>query len=67
MINLDVQEYCHRCPFFEAVMTTWPNDVQSSDGRLYSLRPEETVIMCKNADRCRWVVREALKLKGDTP
>lgn len=63
MIKLDVQEYCQRCPFFEAVMTTWPNEVLSSDGRQNPLRPEETVIMCKDAMRCNWVVKEALRIK----
>lgn len=67
MIKLDVQDYCQRCPFFETVTTSWPDDVRNSEGRVVSLRPGETVITCKNADRCYWVVREALRLKESNP
>ena len=42
MIKLDVSDYCHNCPYFDAV-----TKVIYSDGK-----PFETHITCANAPKC---------------
>lgn len=42
MIKLDVSDYCHNCPYFDAV-----SKVIYSDGKLF-----DTHITCANAPKC---------------
>lgn len=49
MIKLDVQEYCHDCPCFEAETDT--EDNYFFDGHLV-VRPGDTIIRCENRNLC---------------
>ena len=42
MIKLDISDYCHNCPYFDAV-----SKVIYSDGKLF-----DTHITCANAPKC---------------
>ena len=63
MIKLDVQEYCHRCPHFEAKVTGGPSSFYSTDGEVVEIIMADTVIRCTRAEKCAWIVEEALRLK----
>lgn len=54
--KLDVQEYCQECPYFDAVMV--PGYCNMATGW-------DTVIRCTRAEKCAWVVEEALRLKEE--
>ena len=59
MIKLDVQEYCHECPFFEAEVKGGATELVSTTGE-HILFPGDTIISCKSADRCHLVVMKAI-------
>ena len=63
MIKLDVQEYCHKCPYFEAKVTGGPSSFYSTDGEVVEIIMADTVIRCTRAEKCAWIVEEALRLK----
>ena len=65
MIKLDVQEYCHKCPYFEAKVTGGPSSYYSKDGEVVEIIMAGTVIRCTRAKKCAWVVEEALRLKEE--
>ena len=65
MIKLDVQEYCHKCPYFEAKVTGGPSSYYSKDGEVVEIIMADTVIRCTRAKKCAWVVEEALRLKEE--
>ena len=65
MIKLDVQEYCHKCPYFEAKVTGGPSSFYSTDGEVVEIIMADTVIRCTRAEKCAWVVEEALRLKEE--
>ena len=65
MIKLDVQDYCHKCPYFEAKVTGGPSSFYSTDGEVVEIIMADTVIRCTRAEKCAWVVEEALRLKEE--
>ena len=65
MIKLDVQDYCHKCPYFEAKVTGGPSSFYSTDGEVAEIIMADTVIRCTRAEKCAWVVEEALRLKEE--
>ena len=65
MIKLDVQEYCHKCPHFEAKVTGGPSSFYSTDGEVVEIIMADTVIRCTRAEKCAWVAEEALRLKEE--
>ena len=65
MIKLDVQEYCHKCPYFDAKVTGGPSSFYSTDGEVVEIIMADTVIRCTRAEKCAWVVEEALRLKEE--
>ena len=65
MIKLDVQDYCHRCSNFEAKVTGGPSSFYSTDGKVVEIIMADTVIKCTRAEKCAWVVEEALRLKEE--
>ena len=65
MIKLDVQEYCHKCPDFEAKVTGGPRSFYGTDGEVVEIIMADTVIRCTRAEKCAWVVEEALRLKEE--
>lgn len=66
MIKLDVQEYCHECPFFEAKVKGGANKLVSTTGE-HILFPGDTTITCKSADRCHWAIMEAIGKMEEEP
>ena len=55
MISLNVEEYCHNCPDFEAYIeiAVYGFDTMKSDSNMeYS-----HIITCKHEDRCRQIKR----------
>ena len=65
MIKLDVQDYCHRCSNFEAKVTGGPIVFYNTDGEVAEIIMADTVIRCTRAEKCAWVVEEALRLKEE--
>ena len=65
MIKLDVQEYCHECPYFDAKVTGGPSLFYSTDGEVVEIIMADAVIRCTRAEKCAWVVEEALRLKEE--
>ena len=65
MIKLDVQDYCHRCPHFEAKVTGGPSVLYSADEQISEIIMADTVIKCIRSEQCAWVVEEALRLKEE--
>lgn len=65
MIKLDVQEYCHECPYFEAVMV--PEYCRKSlRGAVVEMVPTgATLVRCKNCHMCESAVTTALRLKEE--
>ena len=50
MIKLDVEEYCHNCPFFEAT-----NCYAGEEEKIYIYG--DITVQCKNKDKCQHVAR----------
>ena len=67
MIKLDVQEYCHKCPYFEAKVTGGPSSFYSTDGEVVEIIMADTVIRCTRAEKCAWVVEESLRCRKGEP
>ena len=65
MIKLDVQGYCHRCPHFEAEVTGGPSSFYDTNGKVAEIIMADTVIRCTRAEKCAWVLEEALRLKEE--
>ena len=65
MIKLDVQEYCHKCPDFEAEVTGGASSFYDTNGEVVEIIMADTVIRCTRAEKCAWVVEEALRLKEE--
>ena len=63
MIKLDVQEYCQECPFFEVKVKSNKCDCVTTEGE-HILFPGDTTITCKSAERCCWLVENAITLDG---
>lgn len=63
MIKLDVQDYCHRCPDFEAEVTGGPSAAYSAEGECVEVFMADTVIRCTRAEKCAWVVAESLRCR----
>lgn len=66
MIKLDVQDYCHRCPDFEAEVTRGPSAVYNTEGECVEVFME-TDIRCTRAKKCAWVVGEAFRCRKGEP
>ena len=64
MIKLDVQDYCHRCPDFEAEVTGGPSSVYNTEGECGEIFMADTVIRCTRAEKCAWVVGEAFRCRS---
>lgn len=65
MIKLDVRDYCHRCPNFEVEVTGGPSAAYNTDGETVEIFMADTVIRCTNAEKCAWVVGEALRCREE--
>lgn len=67
MIKLDVQEYCHEFPYFDAVMV--PEYCRKSlGGALVEMVPTgATLVRCTRAEKCAWVVGEAFRCRKVEP
>lgn len=56
MIKLDVEEYCHNCPYFEAInvgeVTTY---YAGEEEKIYIYR--DITVQCKDKDKCQHVAR----------
>ena len=65
MIKLDVQDYCHRCPHFEAEVTGGPSAVYNTDGEMVEFFIADTVIKCTRAEQCAWIVEEAFRCRAE--
>lgn len=53
MITLDVEDYCHNCPDFEAVTTRTPTFTSDS----YIPQFISTVVHCEHSGRCRQIAQ----------
>ena len=56
MIKLDVEEYCHNCPYFESVNVGGVESYWTDDEEQIYLYGDITV-QCKNKDKCLHVAR----------
>lgn len=65
MIKLDVQDYCHSCPDFEAEVTGGPSMFYNTDGEAVEIIMADTVIRCIRSERCAWVVAESLRCRQE--
>ncbi len=65
MIKLDVQEYCHKCPYFDAVMVAGYCDKDIGAGQKEMAPSGDILVKCKNWVQCRLVVGTALRLKEE--
>ena len=65
MIKLDVQEYCHECPYFEAEMVPGYCNKRIGGGAVEMVPSGDTLVKCKNWLMCRLVVGTALRLKEE--
>lgn len=59
MIKLDIKDYCHSCPGFEASVNKIETDHVVSAGH-------DTIIRCKFKGRCESMVRYLKKVAEDT-
>ena len=67
MIKLDVQDYCHRCPYFEAVMVPEYGNKRQGRAIVEMVATGDTVIRCTRAEKCAWVVGEAFRCRKVEP
>ena len=65
MIKLDVQEYCHECPYFDAVMVPGYCNKAIGAGVKEMVPSGDILVRCTRAEKCAWVVEEALRLKEE--
>ena len=56
MIKLDVEEYCHNCPYFEAINVGGVESYWTDDGEQIYLYGD-IIVQCKNKDKCQHVAR----------
>lgn len=63
MIKLDVQEYCHECPYFDAVMVPGYCNKATGAGVKEMVPSGDVLVKCKSWTQCRFVVGTALRLK----
>lgn len=63
MIKLDVQDYCHRCPDFEAEVTRGPSAFYNTDGEVAEIIMADIVIRCIRSEQCAWAVAESLRCR----
>lgn len=54
MINLDVEKYCHTCPYFEPYIKSI-QDILYEDGVQCYSPFGSTLIICKNKEHCNYV------------
>ena len=63
MIKLDVQEYCHECPYFEAVMVPGYCNKAIGAGVKEMVPSGDVLVKCKRWHMCGSAVTTALRLK----
>lgn len=63
MIKLDVQDYYHRCPHFEAEVTGGPSMLYSTDEQISEIIMADTVIKCIRSEQCTWAMAESLRCR----
>ena len=56
MIKLDVQDYCHSCPHFEAKVTGGPSVFYNTAGEVAEIIMDDTIIRCIRSEQCAWVL-----------
>lgn len=65
MIKLNVQDYCHECPYFDAVMVPEYCNKSSGAGCREMVPSGDVLIKCKSWIQCQLVVGTALRLKDE--
>ena len=65
MIKLDVQEYCHECPYFDAVMVPGYCNKAIGAGQEEMAPSGDILVKCKSWVQCRLVVGTALRQKEE--
>lgn len=63
MIKLDVQEYCHECPYFDAVMVPGYCNKAIGAGVKEMVPSGDILVRCKSCHMCGSAVTTALRQK----
>ena len=65
MIKLDVHDYCHECPYFDAVMVAGYVNKSIGGGVVDMIPSGDTLVKCKSWHVCGRAVTTALTLKEE--
>ena len=65
MIKLDVEEYCHECPYFDAAMVPEYCNMAIGAGEKEMVPSGDVLVKCKSWHMCGSAVTTALRLKEE--
>ena len=65
MIKLDVQDYCHECPYFDAVMVPGYCNKAIGAGVKEMVPSGDVLVKCKSWHMCGSAVTTALRQKEE--
>lgn len=65
MIKLEVGDYCHDCPYFDAVMVPEYRNKSVGGGAVDMVPSGDTLVKCKSWHVCGLAVATALRLKEE--